>query len=196
MTGTHVVEECPELDQWRPRRAVWKDWGEDLGGRAAAKKKKKEEEEEEGDLLGAFFFRIYEFLYTFSNPPPVIHRPRVPERYAIKFVPARSVNPVMPSVLTSSLVPPFSPPAISAPSHYASSFIAASSVNVSSLNAFDYPTANASSSFNAHAAVPTSSAVSASSLVSTSSVGFSIISSTNFVPPSMFTSTSCIDTTQ
>ena len=28
MTGTHVVEECPEMNQWRPRRAVWKEWRE------------------------------------------------------------------------------------------------------------------------------------------------------------------------
>ena len=68
MKGTHVVEECPELGQWRPRRAVWKEWREALGGRAASKKKK--EEGGEGDLLGAFFYRIYEFLFTFSNPPP------------------------------------------------------------------------------------------------------------------------------
>ena len=80
MTGTHLVEECPELNQWRPRRAVWKEWREALGGRAVRK-------EEEEDYLGAFFYRIYEFLYTFSDPPPVIHRPHVPERYAIKFVP-------------------------------------------------------------------------------------------------------------
>ena len=66
MTGTHVVEECPELNQWRPRRAVWKEWREALGGRAASKK-------EEEDLLEAFFYRIYEFLFTFSDPPPVIH---------------------------------------------------------------------------------------------------------------------------
>ena len=59
MTGTHVVEECPELDQWRPRRAVWKEWKEALGGRAVSKK----EAEEEEDLLGAFFYRIYEFLF-------------------------------------------------------------------------------------------------------------------------------------
>ena len=84
MTGTHVVEECPELDQWRPRRAVWKDWREALGGRAVSKK------EEEEDLLGAFFYRVYEFLFTFSDPPPVIHKPHVPARYAIHFVPVIS----------------------------------------------------------------------------------------------------------
>ena len=71
MTGTHVVEECPELNQWRLRRAVWKDWREALEGWAVSNKRKKEEEDE-GDLLGAFFFRIYEFLFTLSNPPPVI----------------------------------------------------------------------------------------------------------------------------
>ena len=90
MTGTHVVEECPEIDQWRPRKAVWKDWREALGGRAAINKRKKKEEEE-GDLLGAYFFRIYEFLYTFSNPPlanvPFVPA-ELPARYAIAFVSA------------------------------------------------------------------------------------------------------------
>ena len=38
MTGRHIVEECPELDQWCPRRAEWAEWREALGGR------KKEEE--------------------------------------------------------------------------------------------------------------------------------------------------------
>ena len=38
--------------------------------------------------MGAFFYRIYEFLFSFSNPPPVVHRPHVPERYTIRFVPA------------------------------------------------------------------------------------------------------------
>src|SRR5258706_8313252 len=79
MTGTHVVEECPELEQWRPRKAVWKDWREALGGRAVSRGKEKEEEEE--DLLGSFFYRVYEFLFTFSNPPPIVHRPQVPARY-------------------------------------------------------------------------------------------------------------------
>ena len=71
-----------------PRKAVWKDWREALGGRAV----KKEEEEEEGDLLGAYFFRIYEFLYTFSNPPLVVPfvPAELPARYAIAFVPAVS----------------------------------------------------------------------------------------------------------
>ena len=84
---------------------VWKDWREALGGRAVSKKKTKEEEE--GDLLGAFFFRIYEFLFTISNP---IHRPHVPERYAIKFVPAAAVSALPPvfslqptSVISSSV---------------------------------------------------------------------------------------------
>ena len=47
MKGAHVVEECPELEQWGPRRAVWKEWREALRGRGVSKKKK--EEEEEGD---------------------------------------------------------------------------------------------------------------------------------------------------
>ena len=109
MTGTHVVEECPELDQWRPRKAVWKDWREALGGRAVSKKKKEEEEE---DLLGAFFYRVYEFLYTHTNPPPVIHRPHLPERYAIRFVPATGVptsSSVIPVKVHVSPVVPVSP---------------------------------------------------------------------------------------
>ena len=107
MTGTHVVEECPELDQWRPRRAVWREWKEASGGRAVSKK------EEEEDLLGAFFYRIYEFLFSFPNPPPIIHRPLVPARYAIKFVPSRSdvsnyadVSSFAPAVVVSSPVGP------------------------------------------------------------------------------------------
>ena len=66
---------------------------------------KKEEEE---DLLGAFFYRIYEFLFTFSDPPPVIHRPHVPVRYAIKIVLAAAVSitpPVLSSVISPSIVP-------------------------------------------------------------------------------------------
>ena len=100
MTGTHVVEECPELDQWRPRRAVWKDWREALGGRAVSKKK----EEEEGDVLGAFFYRVYEFLFSFSNPPPVVHRPHLPERYAIRFVPATTAPVSPPSPVPAASV--------------------------------------------------------------------------------------------
>ena len=46
------LEECSELDRWRPRTAVWKEWREALGGRAVSKK----EAEEEGDLLGAFYW--------------------------------------------------------------------------------------------------------------------------------------------
>ena len=73
------------------------------------------------DLLGGFFFRIYEFLFTFPNPPPVVHRPHVPERYTIKFVPAQSVNPV--SRLAS--------PVISSPAASAISFVSAVSPAVS-----------------------------------------------------------------
>ena len=40
-----MVEECPELEQWRPRRAQWAKWREALG--EWAKRKKKEEAEQE-----------------------------------------------------------------------------------------------------------------------------------------------------
>ena len=105
MTPTHVVEECPELNQWRPRGAVWKEGREALGGRAVSKKKK--EEEEEGDLLGAFFYRIYEFLFSFTDQTPVIHKPTVPDRYLIKFVPASSVSaPAVNSADSPSVITP------------------------------------------------------------------------------------------
>ena len=125
MTGTHVVEECPELDQWRPRRAVWKEWREALGGRAVSKK----EAEEEGDLLGAFFYRVYDFFFSFSNPPPIIHRPCVPARYAIKFVPASCPSVVTRAdsvIIDHSVVPPVSPVIVSSVS---SSFSVVSSAN-------------------------------------------------------------------
>ena len=88
--------------------AVWKEWRDALGGRAINKK----EAEEEGDLLGAFFYCVYEFLFSFSNPPPIVHRPCVLARYAIRFVPAASspvdvvscevpVSPVVASVSSS-----------------------------------------------------------------------------------------------
>ena len=100
MSGTHVVEECPELDQWRP---VWKEWKEALGGRAVGKK----EAEEEGDLLGPFFYPISEFLFSFSNPSPVIHS--VPAKYAISFIRpssliSRSISPVIPVIVPVTVV--------------------------------------------------------------------------------------------
>ena len=78
---------------------------------------KKKEEEEEGDRLGAFFYRIYEFLFMFSNPPEVIHRLHVPEGYTIKFIPAavQSVNSVSHSaspVISSHVVAPAELPAL------------------------------------------------------------------------------------
>ena len=47
MTGTQVVEKCPELDQWRSRRAEWREWREASGGRARS--------EEEVDAFENFF---------------------------------------------------------------------------------------------------------------------------------------------
>ena len=98
-----MVEECPELNQWRPRRAVWKDWKKALGGWAVSNKRKKEEEEE-GDLLGAFFFRIYEFLFILPNMSPRAFVPaELPARYAIAFVPAVSaLDSVLPPAAVSS----------------------------------------------------------------------------------------------
>ena len=96
MTGTHVVEECSELDHWRTRRAGWKDWREALGGRAVSKK----------EALGAFFYRVYEFFFSFSNPPPIIHRPSVPARYVINFVPATNAFSSSPSTVVTSASSP------------------------------------------------------------------------------------------
>ena len=168
MTGTHVVEECPELSQWRPRRAVWKNWKEALGGRAIRK-----EEEEEGDALGAFFFRIYEFLFTFSNPPPVIHRPHVPERYTVKFVPAVvsaiSVSPVMsPRVVVPAELP----------ARYAIDFVPAVGSVLASTSVSAPPVSASSSDY---------SVVSSANFV-LPSPDYSVVSSANFVIP-----TACIE---
>ena len=61
-------------------------------------------------MLGAFFYRIYEFLFSFANPPSVTHRPVVPDRYAIKFVAASDTSPttdnsVLPVTSTSIPTP-------------------------------------------------------------------------------------------
>ena len=93
---------CERVSGTGPVETVWKDWREALGGRAVSKK----EAEEEGDLLGAFFFRNYEFLISFANPPSVIHRPSVPARYAINFVPAAVTLPAF--HLTSTVLSPSS----------------------------------------------------------------------------------------
>ena len=88
----------------------------------------------EGDLLGAFFFRIYEFLFILPNMSPRAFVPAdLPARYAIGFVPAVSAfNPAFPpsvsytpstdhSVVSSAnfVVPvvPVSPPSCIGPSH-------------------------------------------------------------------------------
>ena len=167
-----MVEECPELNQWRPRRAVWKDWREALGGRAVSKKKKKKEEEEEGDLLGAFFFRIYEFLFTFSNPPPVIHRPHVPPRYAINFVPAVSFVSSASSVIASA------PVVDSSVNASASVFVP---VELPPRHAINF--------------VPAMSPVIASSPAVGSAFTYSIVSSANFVFPSSSVPTHCMPAT-
>ena len=166
MTGTHVVEECPELDEWRPRKAVWKEWREALGGRAVSKK----EAEEEGDLLGAFFYRVYEFLFSFSNPPPIVHRPCLPARYTIKFVPA--TNSVISPVITASTNSVISPVIISS---------AASPVIVAST---DYSVVS-SVNFVPAAAVPSSP----------SSTDHSVVSSVNFVPAAAISSSSSSSST-
>ena len=182
-----MVEECPELDQWRPRRAVWKDWREALGGRAVSKKK---EEEEEGDLLGAFFYRVYEFLFSFSNPPPVVHRPHLPERYAIRFVPATAA-PASVSVPVISFV---SAPAAFVPPRYAIAFVPALYTVPPALPVTVSP---AVSAITVPPVLPVTSSVHAIPAISASSGSdFSVVSSANFVPASAFTSSSCIGTTQ
>ena len=59
MTVIHVVEECPEFGQWRPRGTEWREWREALGGRARKRKGEREAGEaevEKIDLLELFFF--------------------------------------------------------------------------------------------------------------------------------------------
>ena len=156
----HVVEECPELDQWRPRRAVWIEWNEDLGGRVVSKKKKVAEKE--GGILGAFFYRVYEFLFSFTNQPPVIHRPFVPARYVINFVPA--VTAMLAFPFTSALLSPSS----------STDYSVVSSVNFVRPSSPDHSVASSApviSTSSIYSVVP-----------SASSTGYSVISSANFVP--------------
>ena len=68
------------------QRSELKEWKEALGGRA-----KRKEVEEEVDLIGIFFYRIYEFLYSFSNASPVNHTPSFLVRYVINFIRPSSV---------------------------------------------------------------------------------------------------------
>ena len=53
--------------------------------------------EEEGDLLDAFFFLIYNFLFCVYNPPSIAHKPVVPDRYAIKFFAAPDIPTISPT---------------------------------------------------------------------------------------------------
>ena len=112
MTGTHVVEGCPELAQWCPRRAKWRE-ERGPGGRTRTGKEKAEDEV---DLLEVFLYYIYEFLNFFSKSaaiqvnvnlfvPVVIPAPVVP----VVFVPASSVIRIAiatPSVIILSVIPP------------------------------------------------------------------------------------------
>ena len=126
------------------------------------------EKEEEVDELERLFCHIYEF----HNPvpaPAVFVPAELPPRYAINLVPALPV-------IASPAVPVISPvvPAISSVAPAISAVAASSSV---------YPVVS-----SANLVFPTVSADSSDS--------FSVVSSANFFPPSMFTSTPCIDPTQ
>ena len=141
---------------------VWKDWREALGGWAIGKKKR--EEEEERDLLGAYFYRVYEFLFSFSNLPPVIHSPHIPERYTIRFVPATGISSFS-SPSASPVIPSHVFVPTELPARYAITFVP--------------PSAFAASGY-----VPFVPAGSASVLSS----DFSVVSSVNLVIP-----TTCIE---
>ena len=65
MTGTHVVEECPELGERRPRGVEWR---EAQSGRAKRRNKEREEgEKEEGDELEAPCLRIPYLCYVYFS---------------------------------------------------------------------------------------------------------------------------------
>ena len=129
--------------------------------------------------MGAFFYRVYEFLFTFSNPPPVVHRPHIPERYAVRFVPATGV----PSQLSSpdDPVPVFVPAEL--PSRYAINFLAANTVSADSVYASASP------------ALTDFSVVSSANFVVNAPpvTDYSVISSVNFATPPVISS-SCIET--
>ena len=138
------------------------------GPRERAKKK----EEEEEDLLGAFFYRVYEFLYTLANPPPVIHRPHIPARYAIRFVPATGAP-----TLSQPAFPVFVP--AEPPPRHATSFVAANAVSSTDFSIVS----SANFVVNARAAIPLASSV----------TDYSVTSSVNLAAsPPVFVS-SCIE---
>ena len=102
----HLFVDQPfdQIIHFHIRYSVLPNWEACTMGRAINRK----EAEEEGDL-----YRIYEFLFSFSNPPTILHRPCVPARYAIRFVPASYIahsdvpcedlaSPVIVSSVTSS----------------------------------------------------------------------------------------------
>ena len=62
MTGAHVVEECSELEEFRPQIDI-REWREAHGrGAMNGDRKEEEEEEEEVDEYKVFFFRVFNFL--------------------------------------------------------------------------------------------------------------------------------------
>ena len=121
--------------------------------------------------MESFFCQIYEF--HLPTPTPAVFTPAVlPPRYAIRFVP--TLLPALPVVLApiihSSPVIIYSSPVIV---HSSPVIVHSSPVIVHSSPVI----------------VPTL-------LVTPITDGFSVVSSVNFVPASIFTSSSCIGTTQ
>ena len=102
-------------------------------------------------MLGAFFYRIYESLFFFSNPPPN-YTYLVPARYAIKFVrPSFAVSVNTARSAAASAVSNFDRP----PSAVSTDYSVISSVN------FVPP----SSAYPAYSAVSSASSASSRSAV-------------------------------
>ena len=101
LTGTHVVEECPELEQWRPLGSECREWREALGGRARSEKV---------DVLPRDFLppHLRRIPLFFSNPnifstPAVISVTSSPDTSVATIT--RSITPAIPVASVNSARP-------------------------------------------------------------------------------------------
>ena len=133
---------------------------------------------EEEDKLESFFYHLYEFRNPVTIAPAIV--PAVlPARYVIDFVPASVAQPDPNPVISNSAFTAPAPVVVSSP-------IVTSAPTTSPVLSPVFVPAELPPRY------ATNFVPAASSVVD----DFSIVSSTNFIPASMFTSTPCIDTTQ
>ena len=176
-SGEHLVERCRLLAEKRKlvEKGELREWRTRHSRNQLSNKKEKgpvePEKEEEEDKLESFFCHLYEF----HNPvlvAPAFVPAELPPRYAINFTPAVPSVPV--SVIGS--------PANLIHDAQAANVISTPSV-FNTAHVISTPSPSVSVSATPAVAVPVTD-------------DFSVVSSANFIPASVFTSSSCIGTTQ